>query len=65
MVAERAGVAPGLVHYHFESVQALLSDAAVGVMRQATGVVGPALAAAETPAEAVSLLVASLVQIGR
>jgi AcrR family transcriptional regulator len=60
MVAERAGVAPGLVHYHFESVQALLSEAAVGVMRQVASVVGPALARARTPAEAVSLLVVSL-----
>jgi len=37
LVAERAGVAAGLVHYHFTSVQALLSAAAVGVMRQAPG----------------------------
>ncbi|QBI55174.1 TetR/AcrR family transcriptional regulator [Streptomonospora litoralis] len=33
MLAERAGVAPGLVHYHFASVHALLSEAAVGAMR--------------------------------
>jgi AcrR family transcriptional regulator len=59
-VAERAGVAPGLVHYHFTSVQALLSEAAVGVMRQAAAMFGPTLAGARTPAEAVALLVASL-----
>jgi AcrR family transcriptional regulator len=59
-VAERAGVAPGLVHYHFASVQALLSEAAVGVMRQAAAMVGPTLAGAQTPAVAVTLLVASL-----
>jgi AcrR family transcriptional regulator len=60
MVAERAGVAAGLVHYHFASVQALLSEAAVGVMRQAVATLEPVLAEARTPAEAVELLVASL-----
>jgi AcrR family transcriptional regulator len=59
-LAERAGVAPGLVHYHFTSVRALLSEAAVRVMRQAAGMVGLMLARARTPAEAVTLLVASL-----
>jgi AcrR family transcriptional regulator len=34
-VAERAGVGPGLVHYHFASVEALLRDAALGLMRDA------------------------------
>jgi AcrR family transcriptional regulator len=33
VVAERAGVAPGVVHYHFSSMQALLADAAVGAAR--------------------------------
>lgn len=60
LVAERAGVAAGLVHYHFTSVQALLSAAAVGMMRQAAGAVGPALTQARTPAEAIRALVASL-----
>ena len=32
-VAERAGVAPGVVHYHFGSVQALLTEAAVTTIR--------------------------------
>lgn len=31
-LAERAGVAPGLVHYHFPSLQALLRDAALGMI---------------------------------
>lgn len=60
ILAERAGVAPGLVHYHFASVQTLLSEAAVGVMRRATAMIGPTLARAHTPEEAVALLVASL-----
>jgi AcrR family transcriptional regulator len=60
LVAERAGVTAGLVHYHFSSVRALLVEAAVGVMRQATAVFEPALAGARTPADAVGVLVASL-----
>jgi AcrR family transcriptional regulator len=60
VVAERAGVAGGLVHYHFASVQALLSEAAVGVMREATALLAPTLARARNPAEAVELLVSSL-----
>ncbi|MCO1655529.1 TetR/AcrR family transcriptional regulator [Pseudonocardia humida] len=32
-VAERAGVGQGLVHYHFTSVEALLREAALGLMR--------------------------------
>ncbi|GAB3455860.1 TetR/AcrR family transcriptional regulator [Streptomonospora sediminis] len=33
MLAERAEVAPGLVHYHFSSLQALLVEAAATAMR--------------------------------
>lgn len=32
ILAERAGVRPGLVHYHFESLPALLREAALGAM---------------------------------
>jgi AcrR family transcriptional regulator len=32
ILAARAGVAPGLVHYHFPSLQALLRDAALGMI---------------------------------
>ncbi|MCZ7417543.1 MULTISPECIES: TetR/AcrR family transcriptional regulator [unclassified Streptomyces] len=32
-LAERAGVGPGLVHYHFSSLQALLSEAALSALR--------------------------------
>lgn len=60
VVAERAGVGAGLVHYHFPSVRALLSDAAVGVMRAVSAALPPVLARARTPAEAVDLLVTSL-----
>ena len=32
ILAERAGVTPGLIHYHFASLQALLRDAALGMI---------------------------------
>ncbi|KAA5828375.1 TetR/AcrR family transcriptional regulator [Saccharopolyspora hirsuta] len=60
MVAERAGVGAGLVHYHFASVQVLLSAAAVAVMREVGGALEPLLERAGTPAEALELLVSSL-----
>lgn len=33
MLADRAGVAPGVVHYHFASLRAVLTEAAIGAMR--------------------------------
>ena len=33
VLAERAGVTPSVVHYHFPSVAALLDEAAVGFLR--------------------------------
>jgi AcrR family transcriptional regulator len=59
-VAERAGVAPGLVHYHFASLQALLVEAAVGVLREALGGVDALLRRARTPGQLVDLLVAEI-----
>ncbi|MBP2368290.1 TetR/AcrR family transcriptional regulator [Pseudonocardia parietis] len=59
-VAERAGVAPGLVHYHFTSVQELLSRAAIAVMHRVTVETGPLLAGAGDPGELAEALVASL-----
>src|SRR5690348_15544220 len=60
VVAERAGVGAGLVHYHFNSVQALLSAAAVGAMRETATMLDPVLEQARTPAEAVTLLLSAL-----
>src|SRR5690242_19214206 len=34
ILAQRAGLAPALVHYHFESLQALLREAALASMRE-------------------------------
>ncbi|TQM03898.1 TetR/AcrR family transcriptional regulator [Pseudonocardia kunmingensis] len=59
-VAERAGVAPGLVHYHFPSLQALLAEAAIGALREALGATADLLERARTPDELVELLVAEV-----
>ncbi len=59
-LAERAGVAPGLVHYHFASLPALLREAAVGVMQQVLSATEPALASATTVDAGLDLMLASL-----
>nr|WP_198151977.1 TetR family transcriptional regulator [Kibdelosporangium sp. MJ126-NF4]CEL22455.1 Transcriptional regulator, TetR family [Kibdelosporangium sp. MJ126-NF4]CTQ89311.1 Transcriptional regulator, TetR family [Kibdelosporangium sp. MJ126-NF4] len=41
MLAERAGVAPGVVHYHFPSLRALLAEAAIGAIRAAIADIEP------------------------
>lgn len=43
MLAERAGVAPGLVHYHFASVDDVLRQAALGVGVELVTTMGGAL----------------------
>jgi AcrR family transcriptional regulator len=60
VLAERAGVGSGLVHYHFASLQALLTEAAIGTMRAVAGSIGPLLDQATGPADAMRLLMASL-----
>jgi len=58
-VAERAGLTAGLVHYHFGSVQALLSRAAIGAMRRTAADLGPVLAGVDDAAGLAEALVAS------
>lgn len=60
MLAERAGVAGGLVHYHFSSVRNLLTLAATGAMRDGIAALGSALTRARTPQEVVDTLVGTL-----
>jgi AcrR family transcriptional regulator len=60
MIAERAGVTAGVVHYHFASVQALLSEAALSVMRGLLDQMLPALARVGTADEALGMLLAVL-----
>jgi AcrR family transcriptional regulator len=61
-LAERASVAPGLVHYHFASLQALLSEAALGGIGAAVEGLEPLLEQATTPVELLELLLGSLDQ---
>ncbi|WP_199755091.1 TetR/AcrR family transcriptional regulator [Amycolatopsis sp. WAC 04197] len=60
ILAERAGVTPSVVHYHFPSLQALMIEAVLGAMREVAVAFEPALESVETPAEAVDALLASV-----
>jgi AcrR family transcriptional regulator len=62
MIAERAGVAPGVVHYHFASVQALLAEAALSVMRGSVDDLGTVLDEALTPLQIMELMLGALDQ---
>ncbi len=59
-LAERAGVTPSVVHYHFRSVAALLNEAVTGLMREVLDEVGAVLDGARTPADAVDAMLASV-----
>lgn len=58
-LAERAGVTPSVVHYHFPSLRALLNQAVVDVMRQVMAETNALMASARTPADAVDAMLAS------
>ncbi|MFJ6673609.1 TetR/AcrR family transcriptional regulator [Actinosynnema sp. NPDC091369] len=60
MLADRAGVGSGVVHYHFDSTQAVLVQAAVGALRTAVDGLGSVLDQADTPADALALLLGAL-----
>jgi AcrR family transcriptional regulator len=60
LLAERAGVATGVVHYHFPSVQALLVEAALGVVRGLVNAIGPELADSRDADQTLTLLLGSL-----
>jgi AcrR family transcriptional regulator len=60
ILAERAGVTPSVVHYHFSSVQEVLAEAAIGTMRQV--VAAADFSAASTPAAAVDAMMAAVEQ---
>ena len=62
VLADRAGVTPSVVHYHFPSLQALLREAVTGAMRQVLAGVGPALEAARSPGELVDGLFGSVAE---
>ncbi|MGQ0775860.1 MAG: TetR/AcrR family transcriptional regulator, partial [Pseudonocardiales bacterium] len=50
----------GLVHYHFASLQALLTEAALSGMRDLADGLGQLLASAQTPEDALDLILRSL-----
>ncbi|MEV0268256.1 TetR/AcrR family transcriptional regulator [Hamadaea sp. NPDC050747] len=60
LVAQRAGVLPGVVHYHFPSVQALLSDAALGAIGEMVDGIGPMLQQATSAADGVDAMLTVL-----
>lgn len=60
VLAERAGVTPSVVHYHYSSLSALLNEAAVDAMRQALDDVGQVFDAVTTPAAAIDAMLASV-----
>ncbi|MET9269018.1 TetR family transcriptional regulator [Kribbella sp. NPDC003557] len=60
ILAERAGVTPSVVHYHFASVQEVLTEAVITTMRQV--VEATDFTAAPTPAAAVDAMLAAVEQ---
>jgi AcrR family transcriptional regulator len=60
ILAQRAGVAPGLVHYHFESLQALLREASLASMREALRGIDLIFEQAETPEAGLDMLLGVL-----
>ncbi|MBX7435191.1 TetR/AcrR family transcriptional regulator [Mycobacterium sp. Y57] len=62
ILAERAGVTPSVVHYHFASVPAVLQEAAIGVMQQAVSGLDALFDTAGSPAELVDAVLTSVQQ---
>ncbi|HEY3563238.1 MAG TPA: TetR family transcriptional regulator [Kribbella sp.] len=62
ILAERAGVTPSVVHYHFSSVQDVLTEAAISTMRQVLAASDELFTAATTPAAAIEAMLASVEQ---
>ncbi|GAA0597200.1 TetR/AcrR family transcriptional regulator [Kribbella sandramycini] len=62
ILAEHAGVSASVVHYHFPSIQAVLSEAAVTAMREVLETSQQVFAVATSPADGVDALLASVDQ---
>jgi AcrR family transcriptional regulator len=60
VLAERAGIRSSLVHYHFQSLQALLRQAAVEEMRRTLEGTAALLVAAADPADGVDAMLTEL-----
>lgn len=59
VLAERAGVTPSVVHYHFSSLTALLNEAVTGTIRQVLADQSALLETVGSPAEAIDAMLAS------
>ncbi|NUT94919.1 MAG: TetR/AcrR family transcriptional regulator [Saccharothrix sp.] len=64
VLADRAGVGSGVVHYHFDSTQAVLVQASVGALRTALAGLPELLESAADPAAALDALLAALDEAG-
>ncbi|MFE0024424.1 TetR/AcrR family transcriptional regulator [Amycolatopsis sp. NPDC059021] len=60
VLAERAAVTPSVVHYHFPSLRALLTEAVVAAMRELLDETTSALAAVRNPDELLEAMLAAL-----
>lgn len=60
VLADRAGVGSGVVHYHFDSLHAVLVEASVGALRTALGELSGLLETAADPDEALVALLRAL-----
>ncbi|MEJ2852219.1 MULTISPECIES: TetR family transcriptional regulator [unclassified Saccharothrix] len=64
VLADRAGVGSGVVHYHFDSTQAVLVQASVGALRAALAGLPELLESSTDPASALDALLAALDEAG-
>ncbi|MFF0345121.1 TetR/AcrR family transcriptional regulator [Kribbella sp. NPDC004875] len=60
ILADRAGVTASVVHYHFSSVQDVLTESAITAMRQVLATTGELFISATTPAAAIDAMLASV-----
>jgi AcrR family transcriptional regulator len=60
ILAQRAGLAPALVHYHFESLQALLRHASLASMRESLQAIDMIFEQAETLESGLDMLLGAL-----
>ncbi|QUR69771.1 TetR family transcriptional regulator [Mycobacterium spongiae] len=59
ILAERAGVTPSVVHYHYSSLQALLREAVIGAMRQRVNDINTLVEIAATATDLIDVLLKS------
>ncbi|WP_263972399.1 TetR/AcrR family transcriptional regulator [Spongiactinospora rosea] len=59
-LAERAGVTPSVVHYHFPSLSSLLNEAATGQMSKMLAGLNELMESAPSPAEAIETMLTSV-----